>query len=766
MRERDLEAIEYNKFLQLLSSYSHNDLTKKAILNLKPFDKPDILQKEIKKTQELFNLYIKKGYLPLTEYPDITQHLKIAIIQDSILSAKDLYDIASFLKVVKEIKNFIDLSDVEVLKILYHNLTPLKELEKAITDTVDNTYSVKDSASTDLSRIRKHIREVEKQINSLLENIISKATYEEAIQEKIITIRRERFVVPVKHNYVGKIKGIIQDRSSSGNTVYIEPFEVVPLNNKLSDLKLQEQIEIRRILKFLTDLVRSKIDFIKKSFETVLEFDKLQVKVKYAKDYNAIFPKEDKNLRLYGAKHPIFLIKNKPFKPIDILLENKKGLIITGSNTGGKTVFLKTAGLLSLLYKTAIPIPVEQNSTIKVFDKVFIDIGDYQSIEENLSTFSYHVKNIKEILDISDENSLILLDELIPGTDPDFASALGIAILDYIKEKGSYLIASTHLKKVKMYAINSDYYKVASVGFDKETLQPTYKVYYDTVGESMAFYIAEKLGFPEKILQTAKKYIEEDILKFEDLATNFSKMIAHYEEKLKQVQILEKQLQQEKETYENLVKELEKDKKEKWKESLKDIQKYIENLREEGYEILKQIKEEKSGSKLEKFIKTKKVEVQNLQKEEIKEDFKEGDTVRIKGKTQKGYIISIREGKANVDFGGLKVWVDLSKLEKVKDEKKEESKSFKISKPTSQVMPSINLIGKTKEEAIKELEKYIDNVVLHGLTTFKIVHGYGTGILRKAIREYLDKLPYKVRYEDAPYHEGGMGATIVHLENH
>ncbi len=767
MRERDLEAIEYKKFLSLLSDYTHNDLTKKVILNLKPFDRLEKLHKEIKKTQELFSLFIYKGYLPLTEYPDITEAIKVAVIEDSILSPKELFDIASFLKVVKEVKNFIDLNQVDTLKEIYQNLTPLKELEKIITDSIDSSYSVKDSASTDLARIRKEIKEVEKHINSLLENILNKTSYEEAIQEKIITLRRERFVIPVKYNYVNKIKGIIQDRSSSGNTVYVEPFEVVPLNNKLSDLKLQEQIEIRKILKFLTDLVRSKIDFIRKSFDAILEFDVLQVKVRYAKEYNCIFPKEDENLRLYNAKHPIFLMKSKTFYPIDIILENKKGLIITGSNTGGKTVALKTAGLLSLLYKTAIPIPVDDHSTVKVFDEVFIDIGDYQSIEENLSTFSYHIQNIKEILQLTSKNSLILLDELIPGTDPDFASALGIGILDYIKSKGSFVIASTHLKKVKMYALQSDYYRVASVGFDKETLQPTYKIHYDTVGESMAFYIAEKLGLPNEILQTAKKYVDEDILRFQDLASEFSKMINQYEHKLREIETLQKSLQEEKEKYEKLVQQLEKDRKEKWKESLKDIQRYIESVKEEGYEILRQVKEEKSGSKLERFIKTKKLELEELKKEEVKEEFKEGDVVRLKGKTQKGTIISIREDRANVDFGGLKVWVELSKLEKVNEEKKEEKKSFVVvSKPSVKVMPSINLIGKTKEEAIKELEKYIDNIILQGLTTFKIIHGYGTGVLRKAVREYLDRLPYKVRYEDAPYHEGGMGATIVYLENH
>ncbi|ACN98835.1 MutS2 protein [Sulfurihydrogenibium azorense Az-Fu1] len=764
MREKDLESIEYNKFLELLSSYTHNDLTKRHIINLRPFNNLEKLQKEIQKTKELYDLFIKKGYLPLTEYPDISQALNLAVIQDSILSPKDLFDIASLLKVVKEVKSYIDVSQVQVLKSLHQDLTPLRELEKAITDSIDNTFSVKDTASIDLSRIRKEIKEVESKINKVLESILNKPAYEEAIQEKIITIRRERFVIPIKYNYTHKIKGIILDRSSSGNTVYIEPFEVVPLNNKLSDLKLQEQIEIRKILKFLTDLVRSKVHFIKKSFEAILDFDILQAKVRYSKELDCIFPKQDEYLRLYNAKHPIFLLKNKPFNPIDIIVENKRGLIITGSNTGGKTVALKTAGLLSLLYKTAIPIPVDENSTVRVFDGVFIDIGDYQSIEENLSTFSYHVKNIKEILELSTQNSLLLFDELIPGTDPDFASALGIAILEYVREKGCFVIASTHLKKVKMYALSSDYYSIASVGFDKETLQPTYKIYYNTVGESMAFYIAQRLGLPEKILQIAKKYVEEDILKFQDMASNLSKMIAQYEEKIKEVEILKQQLQEEKQKYEELVRKLEQDRKEKWKESLKDIQDYIKNLKEEGYEILRQVKEEKSGSKLEKFIKTKKLEIQTIGQEEVNQEIKEGDAVRLKGKAQKGTVIAIRESKANVDFGGLKVWVDLSKIEKVSEEKKEEKQTVKVSKPSVNVMPSINLIGKTKEEAIKELEKYIDSILLQGLTTFKIIHGYGTGVLRKAVREYLDKLPYKVRYEDAPYHEGGMGATIVYLE--
>ncbi len=761
MRERDLESLEYQKFLNLLTEFSHNKITQEKIRSLKPYADRKVLETEINKFLEFESIYTKEGYFPLSEFEDITSSLQLAKLEDSILSAKDIYDIGKILRIVKDIKSYFSGHSLAYLKNLYQSLTPLRELEKIISDSIDESFSVKDTASSDLYRIRKEIKEVEKEINNVLEKILNNPNLQDAIQEKLITVRRDRFVIPIKYNFSYKIKGIILDRSSSGNTVFIEPFEVLSLNNKLSDLKLQESIEIRRILKFLTDIIRTKLNFISNSFNALLELDILYTKLKFSKKFDCKFPQISENFELYNVKHPIFLIKNKPFVSLDILLNEKRGLVITGLNTGGKTVALKTAGIIALIFQTAIPVPLDENSKIPIFKSIFIDIGDYQSIEENLSTYSAHIKNIKEIFDYADEESLLLFDELIPGTDPDFASAIGIAILDYIKEKNIRVIATTHLKKIKQYVLKENYFKIASVGFDKEKLTPTYKIYYNTVGESMAFYIAEKLNLQKEIIERAKSYVSENLLTFEEMASNLSNLISQYEEKVKEVEKLKKELEEEKLKYQNLINQLEKDKKEKWKESLKEVYDFVDKIREEGYQILKEIKEKKSGSDLEKFIKEKKKIKLNTQKDNIPE-FKEGDTVKIKGKNQVGKIISIRENKANINFGSIKVWIDLDKLEKY--EEKEIKQTFKVNRSKSEITPTLNLIGKTREEALKILENYLDKAILEGYTTFKIIHGFGSGVLRNSVREYLDKSPYKVRYEDAPYNEGGLGATIVKIE--
>ncbi|MEJ5172225.1 MAG: endonuclease MutS2 [Hydrogenothermaceae bacterium] len=762
MRERDLRNLEYDKFLALLAGFSQNQHTQDKIKKLRPYTNAKLLEEDKAKTQEFTDLVKEEGYFPLSEFPDISQSISLLTIQDSVLLPKDIYEIGKVLRVVKEVKNFLSEKDINHLKPILKNLYPLKEVEKIIFDSIDQTFTVKDSASFDLRRIRRQIRETEEKITSTLEKFINSKDVEEILQDRFVTIKRDRFVIPVKHNFVSRIKGIIQDRSSSGQTVFVEPLEVVNLNNRLLDLKLQESIEIRRILKFITDILRSKVEFIRKSFESICELDILYTKAKFSLKVNGKFPENSVYIKLNQAKHPIFLLKDKEFIPIDIDLIDKKGLLITGSNTGGKTVALKTLGLLSVLNQTAIPIPVDEGSTLPFFEGIFIDIGDSQSIEENLSTYSAHIKNIDEIIHSSNEKSLVLFDELIPGTDPDFAAPLGIAILERIQEIGSYVVATTHLKRVKLYGLNSQYFRLSAVGFDKETLQPTYQLIYDTVGESMAFYIAEKLGFDKKTLNKAKSIVDKNILNFEDIVNNLNKLIIEYYQKLKEVEESHLKLSQELQKYRELTQKLEKDRKEKWKESFRDIEEFLRNLREEGYKVIEKVKEEKSGKPLESFIKTKREQIGTILEEKSQDQFNEGDYVRLKGKSQKGTVISVRESRAKVDFGGLKVWVNLSDLEKVEKEDKNINVNVSVKKPT--ISPQINLIGKTKEEAIRELQDYIDKALLSGITTFKIIHGFGSGVLRKAVREFLDRQPFKVRYEDAPYNEGGLGATIVYLE--
>ena len=773
-REKDLITLEFDKFLEKLSSYTLNEKTKERLFNLKPSTDIKIVKKNICETQNILNIFYKEGYIPISEYPDISKSLELLVIEESILSPKELLDTAKILNVSRNLKKFLSkyIKENECIQKYYKNLFSSREIEGFINDSIDKSGMVKDNASRDLHNIRKHIKELEKKIHSILENILHSFKYEDVIQDKIITIRKERFVIPVKPNFSSKIQGIIHDRSSSGQTVYLEPVNIVELNNKLSDLKIKEHIEIRRILKFLTDILRNRYQSIKNSFESIIQFDFFYTLAKFGKDFNCVFPEISNDLELIQAKHPLFLLDGKKFNPIDIKLNKKsKGLVLTGSNTGGKTVALKTAGLLALLFQSGIPIPVNEESKIPIFDWVYSDIGDMQSIELNLSTYSAHIINIKEIMASLTKNSLVLLDELIPGTDPDEGAALGIGVMKKIKEIGAYTIITTHFKQIKLFALSDEYFEIASVGFDKNSLSPTYTIHYKSVGQSMAFYIAEKIGFDKDILEIAKNYLDNSTVELNKAIEKLERYKEEYEREAKLVQSLKKELKELKNRYNQLVDELEKEKKERWKGAVKEIDEYIESVKKEGYKIIEEVKREGSGKKLEKYVKTEKERLTSLKdkiSDEGIEEFKIGDKVRLKGKNTEGEIISIRENKANVNFKGLKVWVNLKDLQKVEQKfgkKRDKQIRFNIKRERKAgFKPEISLIGKTKEEALKELADFLDRAILDGYSTVRIIHGYGAGILRKAVREYLDKLPYTVQYEDAPYSEGGLGVTIAHIK--
>ncbi len=770
MRNRDLQLLEYENFLEKLSEFTENEKTKEKIKKLRPIKNAEKIKRKINLTQGFLDIYSKGGFFPLSNYPDIEESLKLLYIEESILSPIEILDITKILSTSREIKNFLrerlNKENTEFLN-LYKKLFSSRETEKIIKDSIDESGFVKDSASRELYRIRKSKKDVEQKIKSILEHIIHNPNYEDIIQERIITIRKDRYVVPVKENFSSKLKGIIHDRSSTGHTIFLEPLNVVELNNKLSDLKIKEQIEIRKILKFLTDILRAKYSNIKNTFEAVIEFDYLYTIAKYSSKTKAVFPEISENVNLKNAKHPLFLLSEKEFKPIDLILDkDKKGLVITGPNTGGKTVALKTLGLLSLIFQTGIPVPADEESEINIFDNIFVDIGDYQSIEQNLSTYSWHISNIKEILNKVDDNSLVLLDELIPGTDPDEGSSIGIGILEYLKNKKSYIAATSHFKQIKLYALSDDYFTVASVGFDKENLKPTYRLLYNSVGQSMAFYIAQKIGIDENVLKIAKNYLNKDNLSLNEAIEELENLKTLHEKEKEKYEKLVKELEEQKRKYEKLSSELERLKKQKWKESISEVKEFVKSVKKEGYSILEEIKSSGSGKKIEEFNKKVISTLENLNKNDELVEIEElniGDKVKIKGKNTVGEVISVRENKANVNFNGIKIWVNIKDLEKVNEVKKEKKTKFHIKKSKTNISNEINLIGLTKEEAINKLSQYLDKAVLEGYTNIRIIHGYGTGKLRKAVREYLDECPYKIRYKDAQYSEGGMGVTIAEI---
>jgi len=494
MRDQDLIKLEFAKIKEKLKEFSHSSATEEGIENLRPStDKGDVLSQI-----ELLKAF-SEIELSLYRFEDIREILKRSKIEGAVLSVEELISLLNVLKLIRQVRKSVGAGAERMppLRKLSRKLHLFSSLENLIESTIDRRGFVKDEASEELFRIRKSIRGIEKEIMERLENLFKRPDADKIFSDKIITLRNNRYVVPVKSSQVRKIFGIVHGTSSSGYTTYVEPQFVIQLNNRLTELKGEEEEEVRRILRKLTSYVGDFSEKIGESFDTLVEIDLLQAKLRLGKLYEGNFPQIGDCVELKNVSHPILKLINPETVPVDIVLKERKGLILTGPNTGGKTVALKTLGLVSLMVQSGIPVPLSEGSVLRVFDKIFVDVGDEQSIEQNLSTFSSHMTNIADFLPRADENTLVLLDELGAGTDPVEGSALGIGILEYLREKGSWIFTNTHHTPIKVYAINSDYFVPASVLFDRETLKPLYRIAYNAVGESMAFEVAKRCGIPK-----------------------------------------------------------------------------------------------------------------------------------------------------------------------------------------------------------------------------------------------------------------------------
>ncbi len=752
MREQDLQKLEFNKIKEKLKEFTHSSATQELIDKLMPEREKEKILEEI----ELYNAF--RGIdLSIYRFEDIRGLISRARIEGAVLGVDELLSLISTLKLIREVRRTVgqEAEGKKPLRKLSRKLHLFSSLENLIESTIDRRGFVKDEASEELYRIRKSIRNIEKEIMERLENLFKRPDADRIFSDKIITLRNNRYVVPVKSSQVRKIFGIVHGTSSSGYTTYIEPQFVVQLNNKLTELKGEEEEEVRKILRRITSYVADFAPKIAESFETLVKIDLLQAKKKLSEIYGGIFPEIGEFVELREVRHPILTMINPETVPVNIVLKEKKGLILTGPNTGGKTVALKTLGLISLMVQSAIPVPVGEGSKIRIFRNVFVDVGDEQSIEQNLSTFSSHMTNIADFLPETDSESLVLLDELGAGTDPVEGSALGIGILEYLKKKQAWIFANTHHTPIKVYAVNTDYFVPASVLFDRETLKPLYKIAYNTIGESMAFEVAKKCGIPEEVIETARRNVGELGREYMSAMEKLADYTREYEEKLAQLEKLKEEFQREKERYEELYREYMEFKKRGWKEAYKEAKNYLRKLIAEGQEVLRKAKTKED---LEKFIEEQEKQLKLfVPKEEA--SVKGGDPVEFMGK--KGRVVQIKNGKAYVAFEGMKVWVDVDALRRIKEEKRRETTSI----PKGSLSKTeINLIGLDANTAIIELEKFIEEAYASGLKSVKVVHGIGKGILKKVVHEFLSKSEKVKFYREAYPREGGAGVTVVFLK--
>lgn len=787
MQSKYLDKLEYNKIIEKLSSYAHTYIGKSLCLELLPFTNKDKVQKALDETTEAVSLKYRKGTPPISYLDDISVWIK-SLESNKSLSAKAILEIGLTLKMARELKEYFfsnDTLDIHSFKILnnyFYSLYTNENIEKQIFHDIIDEYTISDTASKKLYSIRKDERKAEQGIKDKLNSFIHSSTYSKYVQEAVVTIRNDRYVIPIKSEYRSFVKGFIHDMSSSGSTVFIEPMAVFDLNNELNSLKIEENFEIEKILANISSSLLPIIEELSNNIRLIGRLDFIFAKANYSIDLDAISPilNDTPILDLQKARHP--LIDKDKVVPIDVPIGiGYSCLVITGPNTGGKTVTLKTVGLLCLMGMSGLHIPAKENSSIYVFDNIFSDIGDDQSIQESLSTFSSHMKNIIEITENCTPDSLILVDELGSGTDPLEGSSLAISILEYFHSFGSLTLATTHYPEIKNYALTTPGFKNASQEFDVEHLRPTYKLLIGIPGRSNAFAISEKLGLNSSILKRANEFISQDTIHIEELLKSI------YDDK-KEIEEMKSKTEADLIEIDSLKKSLEKDNTDV---KNKEIE-LIENAKLEARDILYEAKEEAtriiremksissnelSTKKLDnlrndlnnslKTVSSKKtsIEVQNSLEPK---DIKIGMNIFVNTIMQDGIVLSLpnKSNEVTVQIGSLKMNVKISSLTKStkSEEKKLITKSIKPTLKSKNIVSEINVIGLTVDEAIPIVDKYIDDCSLSTLKKVRIVHGKGTGKLRDAIHSYLKKCKYVKNYRIGTFGEGEMGVTIVELK--
>lgn len=780
-----LNKLEYNEIIKNLGGYCKTYLGKNLCEQLVPnfsYEQVDFLLNETKQADTLLH---QKSIPPFYETEELEKYIKV-LESNQTLSIKGLLNFAVLLKMCRELKEyFYDDSSVtfEYLEKYFSFLYSNPSIEKNIFDKIIDENTVADNASSKLASLRRNRKNFEQEVKDKLNGFIHSSTYAKYIMEPIVTIRNNRYVIPVKEEYRSYIKGFIHDTSSSGSTLYIEPTSIFELNNKINHIKIEEDIEIERILQILSSSLYEYVDQLKNNLALIASIDLIFAKANFGIDSFGIIPvlNNNKYIDLYKAKHP--LIDKDKVVPIDISLgKDYVSLLITGPNTGGKTVALKTVGLLLLMAYSGIPIPCSESSSISVFSHIFADIGDEQSIQESLSTFSAHIKNIVEITNITDNNSLVLLDELGSGTDPLEGAALAISILSYLKDIGSIVCCTTHYQELKEYALITDGFENASFEFDIENLKPTYKLLVGIPGKSNAFAISKRLGLNEQILNVANSHLKDDKIPIEELLKSIydnkleiEKQKEETEKNLRQVELLRKSLEQKQD-----------DVLEKRAQLLEDAKLEARDIllsaKEEATEIIHELNSSsdikqannlrnKLNDKLKAINSIHYTEQNNSFEALAESDVKDGLNVYITSLGSNGYIVGNKINKSNevqVQVGNMKTNIKLSDLRKSLTNSVKVKESGKVTtnkeSKAKTVSPEINVIGQNVDEAIYVIDKYLDNCASANISPVRIVHGKGTGKLREGIHSFLKKNPHVKSFRIGTFGEGEMGVTIVEIK--
>ncbi len=791
MKEKTLLKLEYNKIIDLLVDNASSETGKNRCKALKPLTDLGEINIAQEQTAAAFTRIVKKGRLSFSgcySAEDSMKRLEVG----AALSAPELLRIGKLLDVANRAKTYGRHDTVEELSdcldVYFDQLSPLSPLATEIRRCILDEDEISDDASSNLRTIRRNMAAINDKVHSTLTSLVN-GSLKNYLQDAIITMRGDRYCVPIKAEYRSQVNGLIHDQSSTGSTLFVEPMAVVKLNNDLKELYAKEQEEIQVILARLSVDVAEYINEIRTNYQVLSELDFIFAKGSLALYMNGSKPIFNENgyIHIREGRHP--LLDRKKVVPITITLGGEFDLlIVTGPNTGGKTVSLKTVGLFTLMGQAGLHIPALDRSELAVFENVFADIGDEQSIEQSLSTFSSHMTNIVSFLQEVDEHSLVLFDELGAGTDPTEGAALAIAILSYLHERGIRTMATTHYSELKVYALSTPGVENACCEFDVDTLRPTYHLLIGVPGKSNAFAISGKLGLPDYIIESAKEHLSEQDVSFEDLLTDLEssrrtikKEQAEIKAYKQEIENLKREFHRKQERLEERSERIIKEANEKANAILREAKEVadetMKQFRKFGKENISAAEMEKEREKLrEKIAKTQSkdtLDTKKPHKQHKPSDFRLGEDVKVHSLNLKGTVSSLPDAKGNlyVQMGILRSQVHISDLSIIEEpltatERQRQRTStgkMKMGKAMT-VSPELNLLGKTVDEAIAELDKYLDDAYLSHLSPVRIVHGKGTGALRAGVHNYLKRQKHVKSYRLGAFGEGDAGVTIVEFK--
>lgn len=791
MNEKCIKTLEYNKIISMLCDNTVSDMGRDIAEALVPSSDINEVRELQQETTEAVNLILKKGNAPLSGIYDIRVPLR-KVKMGSRLDPGELLKIAYTLRSCRILKNYISEDKGEqqfpIIEYYIDTLSPFKNIEENIFNAIENEEEISDRASSLLHSIRRKIKDKSAGIKEKLNHMVTSPAYSKYLQEGIVTVRGDRHVIPVKQEYRAQVPGIIHDQSSSGATLFIEPMVIVEMQNELKQLRLSEAEEIERILYELTGLVGEKYESIKLNAEILATLDFIFAKAKLSLEFRCVEPKvNDKGIiNIKKARHP--LIDAKKVVPIDIYMgESFNTLVITGPNTGGKTVTLKTVGLLCLMAQAGLHIPAGDYSEVAVFDEVFADIGDEQSIEQSLSTFSSHMTNIVSILNNITKNSLVLFDELGAGTDPTEGAALAMSILELLYKKDIRTAATTHYSELKVYALSTPGVCNASMEFDVATLRPTYKLLIGIPGKSNAFEISQKLGLSGDIINRAKEFISKEDIEFEDVIKDLQENRKKMQEESDLASRMRMDIERSKKELDNKLGKMEEQKERMLRDAQREALAIVKRSKQEADQIIRELREAMEKEAADKALVIEQARTKLKQKQDEAEEkigeavlgkvshkppkkLKLGDTVKIVNLNQKGYVLTLPDEQGNlmVQAGIMKVSVNINNLTLDQEEKQTAKKQANLhlsSEKARSISAQIDVRGQTLEEAIMNVDKYIDDAYLAGAGQVTIIHGKGTGTLRAGINQMLRSNSHVKSFRVGAFNEGGSGATIVEIKS-